>query len=77
MDKGNADTVRNFAKSMEIPYPIAVTTEEVARSYGVTSLPTTILIDKEGRIREKLIGFSSAVANSIASKAADLTSEKL
>ncbi len=77
MDKGNADTVQNFVKSMEIPYPIAVTTEEVARSYGVTSLPTTILIDKEGRIREKLIGFSNAIAKTIEDRAADLTSEKL
>jgi thiol-disulfide isomerase/thioredoxin len=77
LDKGDADTVRNFAKSMEIPYPIAIASEEIARSYGVTSLPTAIFIDKEGKIREKFIGFSSAIANMIAARAADLTSEKL
>jgi thiol-disulfide isomerase/thioredoxin len=77
LDKGDGDTVRNFAKSMEIPYPIAITSEEVARSYGVTSLPTAIFVDKEGKIRQKFIGFSSAIANMIASWATDLTSEKL
>ena len=77
LDKGDPGTVLNFVKLMEIPYPIAMTTEEVVRSYGVTSLPTTILVDKEGKIREKLIGFNSAIANAIATRAAELTSEKL
>ena len=77
MDKGEDDTVRNFVKSMEIPYPIAITSEEVARSYGVTSLPTAIFVDKEGKIREKFVGFSSAIADMIAARASDLISEKL
>jgi thiol-disulfide isomerase/thioredoxin len=50
MDKGDVETIRRFVKSMDIPYPITVTPEEVSRSYGVTALPTTILIDKEGKI---------------------------
>jgi len=77
VDKGDTDTVRNFVKSMEIPYPIAIATEEVVRSYGVTSLPTTVFVDKEGKIREKLLGFSSAIANTIAARVAELTSEQL
>jgi hypothetical protein len=48
---------------MGIPYPIALAPEEVVKKYGVTSLPTTVLIDKKGAIREKMVGFSSAVAN--------------
>jgi hypothetical protein len=61
---------------MDIPYPIAITPQDVERSYGVTGLPITILIDKEGKIREKIAGFSSEIAKQITSKVADLIAEK-
>lgn len=76
LDKGDVAVVRNFAKSVDIPYPIAVATEEVARDYRVTSIPTTFFIDKEGKIREKISGFNSLIAQQMNSKIADLTSEK-
>lgn len=75
MDRGDIDTVRHFVKSMDIPYPILVTTEDVVRNYGVTGLPTTIFIDKTGKIREKIPGFSSTIAKQMAARAEELTSE--
>jgi len=36
MDKGDMETVRRFVKSMDIPYTITLTPEEVSRNYGVT-----------------------------------------
>jgi thiol-disulfide isomerase/thioredoxin len=76
LDKGDAAVVRNFSKSMDIPYPIVMATKEVARDYSVTSIPTTFLIDKEGKIREKISGFNSAIAQRINSKTVDLIEEK-
>jgi cytochrome c biogenesis protein CcmG/thiol:disulfide interchange protein DsbE len=76
VDKGDGSAVRNFVKSMGIPYPVVMTPEDVARNYGVSSLPTTFLIDKEGKIRDKMIGFSSAVASQMAARIEELTSEK-
>ncbi len=76
VDKGEGEVVRRFVKSMEIPYPILFASEEVARSYGVTALPTTILIDREGKIREKIVGFNSGIAKQTAEKAKELVSEK-
>ncbi len=55
-------------KSMDIPYPILIASEEVTRSYGVTALPTTFFIDREGNIREKMIGFNSKIAKELAAK---------
>jgi thiol-disulfide isomerase/thioredoxin len=75
MDKGDVETIRRFVKSMDIPYPITVTPEEVSRSYGVTALPTTILIDKEGRIRQKLLGFTSEISEQITSTIVELIQE--
>ena len=76
MDRGDAETVRRFVKSMDIPYPITLTSEEVSRNYGVTGLPTTILIDQEGKIRQKFLGFTSEIAKQITSTIVELTQEK-
>ena len=76
LDKGDATVVRNFTKSMDIPYPIVMAPEEVARDYRVTSIPTTFFIDKEGKIRERITGFNSTIAQQMNSKIADLTTEK-
>jgi thioredoxin-related protein len=77
LDKGDATVVRNFVKSMDIPYPIVMATEEVTRNYRVTSIPTTFFIDKEGKIRERVTGFNSTIAQQMNSKIADLITEKL
>jgi thioredoxin-related protein len=76
VDRGDIHTVRHFVKSMDIPYPIAITPNHVERNYGVTGLPTTILIDKEGRIREKIAGYTSEIAKQMTAKVVDLISEK-
>ncbi|MDI7260667.1 MAG: TlpA disulfide reductase family protein [Thermodesulfobacteriota bacterium] len=74
--KEEADKVRHFVRSMDIPYPIILAPEDVSKNYGITGLPTTILIDKEGRIRDKIVGFNSSIAQQIAARVAELTSEK-
>jgi cytochrome c biogenesis protein CcmG/thiol:disulfide interchange protein DsbE len=76
LDKGDLEIVRNFAKSMDIPYPIVIASEEVIRNYRVTAIPTTFFIDKEGKIRERITGFSSAISRQMTTKVSDLTSEK-
>jgi len=73
---GDVEMVRRFVKSMDIPYPIIMTPDEVARNYKVTGLPTTVLIDKEGKVREKIVGFNSAIGQQIAARVEELTSEK-
>ena len=76
LDRGDMDIVRHFVKSMDIPYPIVITSQDVERSYGVTGLPTTILIDREGKIREKIVGFSSEITKQMTAIVVDLISEK-
>jgi thiol-disulfide isomerase/thioredoxin len=72
---GDVEMVRRFINSMDIPYPIIMTPEEVSRNYKITGLPTTVLIDKKGRIREKIVGFNSAIGQQIATRISELTSE--
>jgi thiol-disulfide isomerase/thioredoxin len=76
VDKGDEEVVRNFTRSMDIPYPIVIAPEEMVRNYSVTGIPTTVFIDKQGKIRGKVPGFSSSISQQMTAKVADLISEK-
>lgn len=55
----SADPVRRFVRSFGIEYPIVFGTPDVAMAYGgVDAIPTTFVIDREGRIRAKHTGYS-------------------
>lgn len=73
--EGDIEMVRRFVKSMDIPYPIIMTPDEVVRKYKVTGLPTTILIDRRGKTREKIVGFNSVIGKQIISKVEELIGE--
>mgnify|MGYP001106438296 CR=1 FL=1 len=49
--------VRQFMQDNSLSLPVLLDTREsVAARYGITAYPTTFFIDKEGIIREKIIG---------------------
>lgn len=77
VDRGDGEAVRRFVISMEIPYPVVAVPEDVVRSYRVTGIPATFLIDREGKIRERMAGFNSTIAKRLDAKVAELTSGKL
>jgi len=76
VDRGDVSGVHRFVKSMDIPYPVIITPVEVQRKYRITGLPTTVLLDKQGRIREKILGFNSKIGQKIAARVSELISEK-
>lgn len=58
------DTMRDveaplqFAKKIGVHYPLAVATEDVKQKFGgIEGLPTTMLYDRQGTLRTKVIGF--------------------
>ncbi|MGH9773888.1 MAG: TlpA family protein disulfide reductase [Candidatus Acidiferrales bacterium] len=47
-----------FAKRMGVRYPLAVATDEVKAKFGgIEGLPTTLIYDRQGILRKKVIGF--------------------
>ena len=51
-----ADVVRDYQKEVKQDYTVALGDDAVAARYAVGVLPTTFIIDREGRVREKVIG---------------------
>jgi len=47
-----------FAKKIGVRYPLAVADENLKQKFGgIEGLPTTMLYDREGILRKKIIGF--------------------
>jgi len=58
------DTMRDtedpilFAKKIEVRYPLAVAADDLKQKFGgIEGLPTTMLYDRQGVLRKKVIGF--------------------
>src|SRR5713226_8795699 len=58
------DTMRDvedpiqFAKKVGVRYPLAVATDDLRQKFGgIEGLPTTLLYDRQGILRSKVIGF--------------------
>ena len=48
----------HFAERMGVRYPLAVATDDIKQKFGgIEGLPTTMLYDRQGILRMKVIGF--------------------
>jgi thiol-disulfide isomerase/thioredoxin len=49
---------RAFARRLGIRYPLAIATDDLKKKFGgIEGLPTTLLYDRQGVLRQKIIGF--------------------
>jgi len=47
-----------FARRISVRYPLAVASEDLRQSFGgIEGLPTTLLYDRRGILRNKIVGF--------------------
>ena len=63
MDAGGPERVRRFLEERNISYPVGMANGDVARDFGgVPFLPTSYLIDRQGRVRNVVRGMFTSVA---------------
>jgi cytochrome c biogenesis protein CcmG/thiol:disulfide interchange protein DsbE len=57
VDREGPDVVRPFASEHAIPYPVVMGDAELIAGYGgIRAVPTSFLIDKQGRLVKKYVG---------------------
>ena len=62
-DASGPDRVRAFLREREITYPVAMASASVVQDFGGASvLPTSFLIDRQGRIRNRVRGAFASFA---------------
>jgi len=52
------DALLKHRNEMGIPYPILVGDNDIAKAYGVSGIPKTIFVDKQGKVRKTQVGFA-------------------
>ncbi len=54
----DAEEPAQFARKIGVRYPLAVASDDLKRKFGgIEGLPTTMLYDRQGILRKKVIGF--------------------
>ena len=59
LDENGWDAVKPYVDGHKIDYRVMVGNDDVAQLYGADSLPTTLIIDKSGRIAATHVGLCS------------------
>ena len=60
-DEGAVDLVRQYAAEQRMNYPVVMMTPELDRAFpGISALPTSFVIDREGRIVQRHVGMLNA-----------------
>lgn len=65
MEDDDPKGVRQFMADKRINYTVASAGDELLSSFGVRSVPTLFLVDKEGVVVEKFTGFGEQTAQRI------------
>lgn len=63
LDKEGASKVKPFADEHDVNYTMLIATDETAKSYGgVSMIPTTFLVDRNGVVVKRFIGYTTPEA---------------
>lgn len=58
VDQGGLAVVKPFIKNFGINYPIMLANSQVVQDYGgISAIPTTFVIDKQGHVRASFVGY--------------------
>ena len=61
MDEGAAEDVRQFAEKFQVNYPVVMATPAIYQAFpGMSSLPTSLIVDRDGMVVQKHIGMLNA-----------------
>ena len=56
LDEDGWRVVKPFIKAAAVPYRIVLGNDSIAKTYGISNMPDTFLIDRDGRIAATYVG---------------------
>lgn len=71
-ERGGTAGVKPFIEKAGYSFPILLTANDVASRYGVTGIPTMFVIDKEGRVAYKHVGYNPQIVAMLSAQVKEL-----
>ena len=59
VDSGSAARVRRTVKDWKITFPVAIADNTLQRKYDISTLPTTVILDPDGKVKTVHVGIMS------------------
>jgi len=56
IDEGGTEKVKKFVDEFHVPYPVGLPERLSQAEFGMEGVPTTILVDKQGRVAKTYVG---------------------
>src|SRR5277367_1384428 len=56
IDEGGTAKVKKFVDDFQVPYPVALPERGSQMAYGMAGVPTTILVDRQGKVAKTYVG---------------------
>jgi cytochrome c biogenesis protein CcmG/thiol:disulfide interchange protein DsbE len=56
LDEGGSEKVKKFVDEFHVPYPVVLPEKMSQMEYGMAGVPTTILVDRYGRVAKTYVG---------------------
>jgi peroxiredoxin len=56
IDEGGREKVQKFVDEFGVPYPVVMPERLSQVEYGLEGVPTTILLDRQGRVAKTYVG---------------------
>jgi peroxiredoxin len=73
----DAETIKEFLKTSELEVPVAMDADgKITQSYGVSGIPQTVLIGKDGKVQVVHVGYSDSLGDQLSSQVEDLLAGK-
>jgi cytochrome c biogenesis protein CcmG/thiol:disulfide interchange protein DsbE len=74
LDQGGAAALAPFVEANEVTYPILVGNQEISLRYRVSSIPMTLMIDRDGLVASKHVGFAPSIGGQMRAEVEELLS---
>lgn len=56
IDDEGATVVKPYAEQVKINYPVLIGNDNLAVTYEIQGIPTTLVLDREGKVHQRLVG---------------------
>jgi peroxiredoxin len=76
LDQGGASVIAPFVEANSVTYTILVGDQAISQQYKVSGIPMTLMIDRDGRVASKDVGFAPTMEAEMRARVEELLSRE-